>query len=111
MPRRIFKLVGGIAFLAVVLPIAYLFSGPYLDKRAVAKASEFCSSIAVGESLEALTEKASRAGVLLEPWPPRSGGEERYTAWFSGFLANAAYCDISVAKKRVDARFVELEFW
>ena len=95
----------------VLLPVGYLFSGPYLDRRAIREANEFCSLVSVGETFSALSAKAEKNSVSLEKWPPRPGGEERYVVWFPGFLANAVHCEISVVQKQVQAKFVEDEFW
>ena len=94
-----------------LLAVAYLFSGPYLDRRAIRQANEFCSQVLAGESIHSLSAKAEKNAVSLEKWPPRPGGEERFIVRFSGFLANAAHCEISVVKQTVQARFVETEFW
>jgi len=95
----------------VLLPVGYLLSGPYLDRKAVREANEFCSLVSVGDTFSALSEKAEKNHVMLEGWPPRPGGEERYIVRFSGFLANAVHCEISVKQKQVHAKFVEEEFW
>lgn len=100
-----------LALIVGLLPLGYLLSGPYLDRRAIRKANEFCSLIVVGETFGALSARAEAHSVHLEQWPPRPGGEERYIARFSGFLANAVQCEISIARKQVTAKFVEMEFW
>ena len=94
-----------------LLALAYLFSGPYLDRRAIRQANEFCSQVVVGETIHALRAKAEKNSVALEEWPPRPGGEQRFIVRFSGFLANAAHCEIPVSQKTVQARFVEKELW
>ena len=94
-----------------LLPVGYILAGSYLDRRAVREAHAFCSSVSVGDMLSVLNAKAEKNAVALEIWPPRSGGEERYVARFSGFLANSVHCEISVDQKRVQAKFVEKEFW
>lgn len=93
------------------LPIGYVLSGPYLDRRAIRQANEFCSLVSVGETVGSLKSKSEKVSVSLEEWPPRPGGEERFMVRFSGFLANAVYCEISVSQKKVEAKFVEKEFW
>jgi hypothetical protein len=108
---RIFRLVCAIVFLTTLLPVGYLLSGSYFDQRAISKASEFCSLVAVDESLEALKTVAIQEGVVLEEWNPRPGGQERYIVSFPGFFANSVHCEISVVNKRVQARFVEEHFW
>jgi hypothetical protein len=98
------------AFLALLV-IGHLLSGPYLDRRAIRQANEFCSLVSEGEPIQSLSAKAERNSVSLEEWPPRPGGEQRFIARFPGFLANAAHCEISVVHKKVQARFVEKAFW
>jgi hypothetical protein len=94
-----------------LLPIGYILGGSYVDRRALRQANEFCSLVSEGETITDLRVKAEKNFVSLEEWPPRPGGEERFIVRFPGFLANAVHCEISVAEKRVQARFVEKEFW
>ena len=111
---KIFRLICVILFLATLLPVGYLLSGPYLDKRALSNASEFCSAIPVGESIDALIALGEREGIVLEQWSSQHDGQEgsiRYIAIFSGFLANAMHCEILVVNKRVQVRFVAEHFW
>lgn len=110
MPKLLRRFLIATAILALV-PVGYVFSGPYLNSRAIRQANEFCSLISVGETISSLQAEAERSSVLLEEWPSRPGGEVRFMVRFSGFLANAAYCEISVAQKIVKAKFVEEEFW
>ena len=93
------------------LPIGYLLSGPYFDRRAKHQANKFCMQISIGETFNSLSAKAEKNGVLLEKWLPRPGGEERFMVRFPGFLANAVYFQITTVQKKVQARFVEEEFW
>lgn len=94
-----------------LLLIGYLRTGPYLDRRAISKATEFCSLISVGENFNSLASKAEKNGISLEKRPARPGGRERYIANFSGFFANSVHCEVSVIKEHVYAKFVEEEFW
>jgi hypothetical protein len=110
MPKLLKRILIAVLILAL-LPVGYLLTGPYLDRRAVREANEFCSSVLEGDTFSALNAKAEKSAVALEKWPPRSGGEERYIARFPGFLANAVHCEISIGQKRVQAKFVEKEFW
>lgn len=110
MPKLLRRFLIAIIILALVA-VGYVFSGPYLNHRAVRQANEFCSQISLGETVSSLQAKAERSSVLLEEWPPRPGGEVRFMVRFSGFLANAAYCEISVANKTVKAKFIEEQFW
>lgn len=110
MPKLLKRMLMVVLMLAL-LPVGYFLSGPYLDRRAIRKANEVCSLVSVGEAFSTLSAKAEANAVQLEQWPPRPGGEERYIARFSGFLANAVHCEISVARKQVQAKFVEEEFW
>lgn len=95
----------------VFLPTAYLFSGPYLDRRAVRKANEFCAVVAVGDAMSDLVAKAEASNVALENWGPSPNGQLRFMATFPGFLMNVVHCEISVEEGRVRAKFVETWFW
>lgn len=108
MPLKPFLLVP--ATLAL-LAVGYFLSGPYLDRRAIRQANEFCSLVSEGETIQSLRAKAEKNTVSLEEWPPRPGGEQRLIVRFPGFLANAAHCEISVVHTKVQARFVEKELW
>lgn len=109
--RRLLIAVAMAVSIVVVISGLCVFSGPYLDRRAIRQANEFCSLVSVGEPVEAVRAKAEKNSVSLERRDPRPGGEERYVAWFSGFLLNAAYCDIAVTERKVSAKFVEEELW
>lgn len=101
----------GLMFLLALLPVGYLLSGPYLDRRAIREANDFCSLVSEGEAVSSLRVKARRKSVLLEEWSSLRGVGERYIARFSGFLANEVYCEISIVDQRVTSRFVEEAFW
>lgn len=94
-----------------LLIVGYLLSGPYLDRRAIRQANEFCSLVSEGEAIQSLIAKAEKNTVSLEEWPPRPGGEQRFIVRFPGFLASVVHCEISVVHKKVQARFVEKELW
>jgi hypothetical protein len=110
MQKPVKRILAAILALAL-MPAGFLLSGQFLDRRALHEATGFCSLVSVGESFSAVTAKAKKSAASLEEWPPRVGGEERYVVRFSGFLANASYCEISVAQKEVQAKFVESAFW
>lgn len=61
-----------------LLAVAYLLAGPYLDRRAIRQANEFCSQVLVGESIYALRAKA----------------EKNRSRWRNGRLAPAVRNDL-----------------
>lgn len=95
---------------ALVSAVGFPIAGPHFDKKAQAEAEAFCNSVAIGEPSASVKTRANASSIKLEEWSPR-GNEVRYVAWFSGFLANASTCDITMNKGLVSSKFVEGHRW
>jgi hypothetical protein len=95
---------------ALVAAASFHVTAPYFDGKAQVEAQAFCDSVAIGESVTSVKTRAHTASIKLEEWSPR-GSEVRYVAWFSGFLANAATCEIALNEGHVASKFVEKHTW
>lgn len=102
--------VGSVVLLVAVLPWAYSFFGPALDRLAKEETEDICGQITIGSSTNTLPEIAKHNKAELIEWEPE-GSSARFQFSTSGYLANSATCDIYAESGVIVAKNIEVHRW
>jgi len=112
MGRRIFKWVGvifGILLLVVAAQIAW---GTYREPLAKKEALEFCATVKVGQSIEGIQERAIASGAAkpFAKWSADKDGMQVMLAIYVGMPPFSRHiCEIKASKVVLSAQYTYMD--